>query len=63
MSAKDLNLMFDQRNLALPENKGEVRQSLNILKECGYVDGLCNLLCTDKDTGIVGDNKDIFRRQ
>jgi hypothetical protein len=55
--------MFDQRNLALPENKGEVRQSLNILKECGYVDGLCNLLCTDKDTGIVGDNKDIFRRQ
>lgn len=55
--------MFDQRNLALPLNKGEARQSLNILKECGYAEGLCNLLCTDKETGIVGDNKDIFRRQ
>jgi hypothetical protein len=25
VASKDLNLMFDQRNLAKPENKGEAR--------------------------------------
>jgi len=46
----------------VPENKGESRQSLNILKACGYTAGLCNLLATDSRTGIVGDASDIIRR-
>jgi hypothetical protein len=32
---------------------------LSILKECGYNRGLCNLLNTDFETGIVGDIADI----
>lgn len=46
----------------MPVNKGESRQSLNILKTCGYTAGLCNLLSTDSRTGIVGDAADIMRR-
>jgi magnesium-transporting ATPase (P-type) len=33
------------------------------LKECGYNRGLCRLLNTDFETGIVGDIADIKRRQ
>lgn len=28
--------------------------SLNILKDCGYINGLCNCLNTDPDHGIHG---------
>jgi len=62
ISPKDLSLFFTKKNLAVPENKGESRQSLNILKACGYNTGLCNLLATDARTGIVGDAADIIRR-
>ena len=49
--------------MAVPDNAGECRTSLNILRECGYSQGLCQLLNTDADTGIVGDQADIQRRQ
>jgi len=39
----------------MPDNEGEERISLQMLKECGYNDGLCQLLASDPDTGIVGD--------
>lgn len=33
------------------------------MRDCGYNYGLCTLLNTDKETGIIGDQKDIARRQ
>lgn len=33
-----------------------------MLAECGYNDGICALLNTDPDTGIIGDKEDIERR-
>lgn len=62
ISPQDLSLFFKKQNLAVPVNKGESRQSLNILKACGYTAGLCNLLATNAETGIVGDAADIIRR-
>ena len=47
----------------MPDNQGECRTSLQILKECGYNQGLCELLNTDPHTGIVGDDHDIARRK
>ena len=47
----------------MPDNEGEERISLLMLKECGYNDGLCQLLASDPETGIVGDEMDIIRRQ
>ena len=55
--------MFDKRNLRKPDNDGECRISLSILKDFGYNDGLIDLLVSSKDTGIVGDEADISRRQ
>ena len=59
----DLTLFFDEWNYKLPDNKGECRQSLNILEKYGHTKGLLQLLCTEKDTGINGDFNDIQRRQ
>jgi Ca2+-transporting ATPase len=39
------------------------RESLTILKKCGYAQGLCQLLCSNPDSGINGDKADIKRRQ
>jgi magnesium-transporting ATPase (P-type) len=58
-----LTMFFDKKNMKKPDNEGECRVSLNILKDCGYNFGLCRLLNTDKDTGIIGDKADINRRQ
>jgi len=58
-----LNLLFDKKHLRKPDNEGEVKISLEILKSCGYNDGLCKLLNSDKDTGIIGTEEDIKRRQ
>lgn len=44
-------------------NKGEKRESLNILEKVGNYSGLLDKLNTEEKTGIVGDNKDIMRRQ
>jgi hypothetical protein len=59
---EDLRLFFQKKNLKIPPNVGESRMSLNILRKCGYNAGLCQLLVTDKDTGIIGDEKDTARR-
>ena len=59
----DLTLFFEKKNIKKPDNQGECRVSLNILKDCGYNHGLCRLLNSDKDTGIIGDKKDLERRQ
>ena len=60
---EELKLFFSAKNRALPDNEGESRTALNILRDCGYAEGLCQLLSTDKDTGIVGDKADLKRRQ
>jgi len=62
LSKDDLTLFFSKKNIAKPDNYGESRVSLNILKDCGYNHGLCRLLNTDKDTGIIGDKTDLLRR-
>jgi len=51
------------KNTKKPINEGECRISLNILKDCGYNSGLCALLNTDQETGIVGDESDLERRR
>lgn len=58
----DLALMFTKKNVARPENQGESRVALNVLRTCGYAEGLCELLSTDMNTGIIGDKEDIERR-
>jgi hypothetical protein len=63
ISKEDLQLFFLKQNVAKPDNDGECRTSLHILKECGYNDGLCELLNTDQQTGIVGTDKDLDRRK
>ena len=63
LNKEDLQLFFLKKNIKEPDNQGECRSSLNILKECGYNEGLCRLLSTDIQTGIGGDNDDIIRRQ
>jgi hypothetical protein len=55
VGSEDLTIFFDDKNVKMPENAGECRQSLNILKKYGYNEGLLQLLVTDKDTGIIGD--------
>jgi hypothetical protein len=55
--------LFKKKNIKQPVNEGECRLSLNILKECGYTQGLCDLLSTDAVNGINGDKQDIERRK
>jgi len=63
LNKDDLTLFFEKKNIKEPDNVGECRVSLNILRDCGYNHGLCRLLNTDKETGIIGDKKDLERRQ
>jgi hypothetical protein len=62
ISKSDLALFFDKSNMEKPLNQGESRQSLNLLRDCGYMDGLVGLLSTDKTTGIIGSETDLKRR-
>lgn len=62
INKNELQLFFLSQNIKEPDNTGECRVSLNMLAECGYNDGLCALLNTDPDTGIIGDQEDIERR-
>ena len=62
ISKEDLTLFFERKNLRMPDNKGECRVSLNILKACGFNDGLSRLLGSDVKTGIIGDDEDLERR-
>jgi hypothetical protein len=41
VSKKDLALLFSKKNLKLPDNAGEKRTALNVLKDMGYSYGLC----------------------
>lgn len=59
LSPQELNLFFEKKNLQMPDNMGECRTSLNILRDCGYVNGLCQLLNTNAISGIVGDSADV----
>jgi hypothetical protein len=59
----DLQMFFERHNLKLPDNKGQSRISLNILKDCRYAAGLAQMLDTDLKTGVVGDKLDIIRRR
>lgn len=49
--------------MLLPDNLGEQRESLKILEKVGLVKGLLDSIATDAETGIIGDLKDIARRQ
>ena len=62
LTPDDLTLFFDKRNVREPDNQGECRVALNVLRDCGYNAGLCALLSTDPDTGIIGDARDLQRR-
>ena len=63
LAIEELNLMFEARNMKAPLNYGECRESLNIMKEMGYTDGLCQLLSTHFVSGITGDENDVHRRR
>jgi len=56
-------MLFEKKNVKKPDNEGECRVSLNILRDCGYNFGLCRLLNSNQDTGIIGNREDIERRQ
>jgi hypothetical protein len=55
----DMTHFFKKKNMKQPDNQGECRISLNILRDCGYNQGLCRLLNTNAQTGIIGDRKDL----
>jgi hypothetical protein len=57
-----LSFIFKKKNLEKPVNEGESRIALNILKDCGYNRGLCQLLVSDFDSGILGSHVDLKRR-
>ena len=63
LRAEELQLFFERRHVTMPENEGELRECLVILEKVGYNKGLLNELCTDAETGIIGDRKDLIRRQ
>jgi len=63
INRSELQLFFLPQNIKKPDNQGECKISLNILRDCGYNEGLCALLNTDAETGIIGDKEDIERRQ
>lgn len=47
----------------MPENAGEYKECLKILELVGMQVGLLEKVATDASTGIIGDAKDIERRQ
>jgi hypothetical protein len=56
-------MFFEKRNMKQPDNEGEARVSLNMLRDVNYNIGLCKRLSSDAETGIIGDEKDLRRRQ
>lgn len=59
----DLQTLFEKKYYQMPLDLGRIRLSLNLLRQHGYVRGLCDLLSTDIDSGIFGGADDIKRRQ
>lgn len=47
MKISELKLFFKKSNHKKPDNEGECRLSLNILRDCGYARGLCEHLNTN----------------
>jgi magnesium-transporting ATPase (P-type) len=47
----------------MPENVGERREVLRILEKVNYSSGLLDMIASDKETGIIGDVKDLQRRR
>lgn len=41
LSKEDLQMFFLRQNIKRPDNQGECRNALNILRDCGYNEGLC----------------------
>lgn len=63
LSADRLTMFFDKLRYQKPENEGESRVSLQILKTIGYYPGMCRLIDTNFATGIIGDQADLARRR
>lgn len=59
---EELQLFFERRHIAAPDNQGEKRECLVILEKVNLNHGLLFSLATDAETGIIGDVKDIARR-
>ena len=63
ITPEELRMFFEKKNIQKPDNEGESRTSLNMLRDVQYNHGLCRRLCTDPETGILGDKADLDRRQ
>jgi len=63
LKSEELELFFDRLHTKMPDNIGERRESLCILEKVYWEKGLLDYLVTDAETGIIGDVKDIKRRQ
>ena len=62
ITKEELKMFFEKKNMKKPDNEGEARISLNMLKDVNYNAGLCRRLSSDPETGIIGDDKDLKRR-
>lgn len=63
MEPDRLTMFFDRQRYVKPDNEGESRVSLQILKAVDYVQGLARLIDTSPHTGIIGDQGDLSRRR
>lgn len=63
LSADRLTMFFDKLRYQKPENEGESRVALQILKTIGYIPGLSRLIDTNPTTGVIGDQADLARRR
>ena len=63
LKPEELELLFERDRNNMPDNEGERRETLSILEDVGYADGLIYSLASDLRTGIVGDVKDLKTRQ
>jgi len=55
--------MFEKQNIESPFQSKAQPLSLKLFEKVGFCDGLMFKLATDKQTGIIGDEKDIRRRK
>jgi magnesium-transporting ATPase (P-type) len=62
LTKEELKLLFSKNNIAMPQNFGETRRSLMMIKSCNYMQGLAQQLDTHTTTGVVGDVEDMNRR-
>lgn len=60
---EELEVFFRREHMKMSENLGSRRESLVILEKVGYIDGLMGAIQSDPETGIVGDLKDLARRE